>query len=192
MRISLPTVVLASASPRRRQLLNAVGIAVVVAPADLDETPCDRESPRELVLRLARAKAGAAGAVDGLVVAADTIVAVDGEILNKPVDDDDARRMLRLLSGRTHSVFTGWCVRDGRDDSEHAGVVETGVSFRVLDDDDIAAYLATGEHRDKAGAYGIQGAAAALVASINGSLTNVIGLPVDEVLAALRAAARTT
>ncbi len=189
MRDSLPTVVLASASPRRRQLLNAAGVVVVVAPTDLDETPGTNEAPRDLVVRLARAKAAAAGAVDGLVVAADTTVAVDDEILNKPIDDDDARRMLRLLSGRAHSVFTGWCVRDGA--AESAGVVETTVTFRTLDDDDIEAWLATGEHRDKAGAYGVQGAAASLVAQIHGSLTNVIGLPLDEVLHALRAFAAT-
>lgn len=102
--------------------------------------------------------------------------------------------MLRLLSGHAHSVFTGWCVRDGVSGATRVGVVETTVGFRALDDDDIAAYLATGEHRDKAGAYGIQGAAAALVAAVHGSLTNVIGLPVDEVVGALRelAAARAT
>lgn len=179
-------IVLASASPRRRQLLAAAGIVVDVRPTDIDETPLLDEAPHMLVRRLARQKAEALGALDDIVVAADTTVALGPLILNKPVDDDDARRMLRALSGRVHSVFTGWCARRAGHDERH-GVVETSVGFRQLSDADIDAYLATGEHRDKAGAYGIQGAAAVLVATVHGSLTNVIGLPVDEVVAAIRA-----
>jgi septum formation protein len=184
-------VVLASASPRRRALLEAAGVAVSVLPAHVDETPAADEAPAALVVRLARAKAAAAevgaggrGGADAVVVAADTTVALGSSIFNKPVDDVDAERMLRALSGRTHEVFTGWCVRRG-DMVEH-GVVATRVTFRTLDDSDIASYLATGEHRDKAGAYGIQGAAAVLVDRVEGSLTSVIGLPVGEVLGALR------
>ena len=184
-------IILASASPRRKALLDASGWAPVVIPADVDETPLPREPPRALVERLARHKASAVRAgADDVVVAADTTVAVDDAVLNKPVDDDDARRMLRLLSGRPHAVYTGWCVRRG--DVVDGGVVETMVAFRTLADDDIDAYLRTGEHRDKAGAYGIQGAAAVLVSSVHGSLTNVIGLPVDEVVAALRAIGAST
>ncbi len=193
MRPTWPPVVLASASPRRLQLLATAGVVVTVMPTDIDETPHEGESPADLVRRLACEKAAASTAMGALVIAADTTVALGSVILNKPLDDDDARRMLHLLSGRRHSVFTGWCVRDTRGVDAGAaavvvaGVVETGVVFRELDDDDISAWLATGEHLDKAGAYGIQGAAAALVATVDGSLTNVIGLPVDEVLRALRA-----
>ena len=193
MRPTWPPVVLASASPRRLQLLATAGVVVTVMPTDIDETPHEGESPADLVHRLACEKAAASTAMGALVIAADTTVALGSVILNKPLDDDDARRMLHLLSGRRHSVFTGWCVRDTRGVDAGAaavvvaGVVETGVVFRELDDDDISAWLATGEHLDKAGAYGIQGAAAALVATVDGSLTNVIGLPVDEVLRALRA-----
>ncbi len=178
-------VVLASASPRRRALLEAAGFVVVVCPADIDESPLAVEAPDQLVRRLARAKALACVRFDDAVVAADTTVALGALILNKPIDDDDAARMLRLLSGRAHTVFTGWCVRRPGRLSE--GVVATSVTFRALHETDIEAYLATGEHRDKAGAYGIQGAAAVLVARVEGSLTNVIGLPVDDVVAALRA-----
>lgn len=179
------TVVLASSSPRRRDLLRAAGVDVVVRPADIDEDPLPGEEPDVLVRRLALAKAEAvaAAAGDAVVVAADTTVALGTAVFNKPVDDVDAARMLATLSGQTHHVHTGFCVRRGA--SIAAGVVATAVTFRSLTADDIRAYLATGEHRDKAGAYGIQGAASVLVARVDGSLTNVIGLPVDEVLAAI-------
>lgn len=178
--------VLASASPRRQALLAACGFDLVVDAADVDEAVVDDEAPADLVLRLARAKASAVARrhpADAIVVAADTTVALDRAILNKPVDDADARRMLGLLSGQTHSVLTGFCVRRG--DVVRDGVVVTAVAFRALRDVDVDAYLRTGEHRDKAGAYGIQGAAAVLVSSVAGSLTNVIGLPIDEVVAAI-------
>ncbi len=137
------------------------------------------------MLRLASAKASAAPAHStDIVVGADTTVALNGRILNKPRDDDDAFDMLRALSGAEHHVHTGYCVR--RAEVVVADVVTTKVRFRELHDDEIAAYLARGEHRDKAGAYAIQGEAAALVDRVEGSLTNVIGLPVTEVLAALR------
>jgi septum formation protein len=119
-------------------------------------------------------------------VAADTAVVLDGVAYGKPVDDDDARAMLRRLSGRTHRVMTGWCVR--RDDVFDGGVVETDVTFRHLHDDDINRWLATGEYRDKAGAYAIQGAAMVFVARVEGCLSNVVGLPVDTVVAAVERA----
>lgn len=184
MATDLRPVCLASASPRRRELLQAVGVELVVVPADIDETPRPDERPVDLVLRLAREKAAAVPS-DDIVVAADTAVVLDDVAYAKPDDDDHARRMLRALSGRTHQVLTGWCVRRGA--VVFDGVAATGVTFRVLDDGDIDRWLATGAHRDKAGAYAIQGAAAALVARVDGSLTNVIGLPLDEVLAAIRA-----
>lgn len=174
---------LASASPRRHELLRSVGLDFTVEPADVDESEHAGEEARPYVERVARAKADAIavrrGSLDGLVVlAADTTVDLDGAILAKPVDDDDARRMLRGLSGRTHLVHTAVVCR-------HAGGVEaatvtTGVTFAPLTDDDLVRYLALGEHRDKAGAYGMQGAAGAFVERIDGSPTNVIGLPLAQ------------
>lgn len=180
----VPSFCLASASPRRRDLLRAAGLSFAVVATDVDETPAPGERPRALVERLARTKAAAVQADgDAIVIAADTTVALEDLVFNKPVDDRDALRMLRALSGRSHDVFTGFAVRRGR--HEETGVVGTRVTFRQLEDAALTAYIATGEHRDKAGAYGIQGAAAVLVDRIDGSLTNVIGLPVAEVLAAI-------
>lgn len=175
-------IVLASASPRRHQLLVTCGFTVDVRPAHVDETPHPGENPASMVLRLARAKASA---IEGtLVVAADTTVVLDADALAKPLDSDDARRMLGRLSGRTHRVLTGWCVQSG--ERARAGVVTTQVTFRHLTDDEIAAYVATGEPFDKAGAYGIQGLGGALVDRVEGSYPNVVGLPVAEVVAAIR------
>ncbi len=189
----MPTqLVLASASPRRQELLRAIGIGFTVVPADVDEDERQLESPIDYVARVAHDKAmavvaklgfGATG--DVAVLAADTTVDVDGRILAKPADDDDARRMLRLLSGRTHAVHTavvGWRIH-----AVEAVTVTTDVTFVELDDATIDWYVATGEHRDKAGAYGIQGAAGALVLRIDGSPSNVVGLPLAETVAVLRA-----
>jgi septum formation protein len=190
--------VLASASPRRSELLGSVGLRFDVIPADIDETVANGESPLEYVTRLSLEKAAKVvelAADRSVVVAADTTVDVDGRILEKPVDDDDGRRMLRILSGRTHLVHTGVTVwapsGDGAGDEVGAYrsrtiVVETAVSFVELTESDIDWYLATGEHLGKAGAYGIQGAAAAFVERIDGSVTNVIGLPLAETFALLR------
>lgn len=168
--------VLASASPRRLALLRRLGVEPVVRPADIDETPRPGEAPADLVERLALAKARSVeGDDDVLVVAADTVVAVGTRVLGKPRDADDASRMLVELSGRDHHVLTGVAVRRGG--QAHAGVGTTRVTFRPLDPREIAWYVATGEPDDKAGAYGLQGAGAALVDRIDGSDTNVIGLP---------------
>ena len=170
-------VILASQSPRRRDLLSLIGIAHAVCPADIDETPFPDESPVACVERLARAKARriATSEPDALVIAADTIVVVDDRILNKPTDVADARRMLRTLQGRRHDVYTAVCVtRDGR---EAAGVEDTGVWFRSLTDAEIDAYIATGEPMDKAGAYGIQGYGATIVERVDGDFFTVVGLP---------------
>ena len=183
----LRLLVLASSSPRRQQLLSAAGYALEIIPADIDETPRPSEEPWSLVARLSREKASAIAAAAGvIVVAADTAVVLDGVAYGKPFDDDDARAMLRRLSGRTHQVMTGWCVRRG--DVVDGGVVETDVTFRHLGDDDINRWLATGEHRDKAGAYAIQGAAMVFVARLEGCLSNVVGLPVETVIAAVERA----
>ncbi|HTR50030.1 MAG TPA: Maf family protein [Kofleriaceae bacterium] len=177
---------LASASPRRRELLERVGVPLDVRPVDVDETPRAAEPPRAYVARIARDKANAARRVPGQwVVAADTTVTIDGEILGKPASGDEAADMLRALSGRVHEVITAWTIL-GETASE--GMVATEVEMIAMDEQAIAAYVASGEWRGKAGAYAIQGIGAALVRGVRGSVTNVIGLPLVEVLAALRAA----
>jgi septum formation protein len=169
--------VLASGSPRRRELLAQLGLFFDVVPADVDETPLPGESPRDLVRRLAVAKATA---VDGdPVLAADTIVEVDGEILGKPLDAADARRMLGRLSGRSHHVHTGVAVRSG--ERVEVDVTTTIVTFVALTDGAVDWYLATGEPFDKAGAYAIQGAGGVFVETIRGSASNVVGLPIATV-----------
>jgi septum formation protein len=173
-------VVLASGSPRRLELLRRLGLDPEVRVAAVDETPLTGETPAETVARLARAKAHAVEAGDALVVAADTEVVLDDTVLGKPADPAEATAMLRSLSGRTHVVLTGVHVLAG--DRESAAVEETLVCFRVLSDEEIAAYVATGEPDDKAGGYGIQGAGGMFVERIEGSDTNVIGLPLATVV----------
>jgi septum formation protein len=188
--------VLASASPRRSELLGSVGVQFDVVPADIDESTRPGEAPTDYVARLSAEKARVvAERVDGgaIVIAADTTVDVDGRILEKPMDDSDARRMLRLLSGRTHLVHTGvttlsFRVGSGKTGLAETVVVETAVRFVELTGPAIDWYLSTGEHAGKAGAYGIQGAASAFVERIDGSVTNVIGLPLAETLALVSAA----
>lgn len=180
--------VLASGSPRRRELLTSVGLTFTVRPADLDEVYRPGESPTDYVARLSMEKAAEVARRDEIVLAADTTVELDGRVLEKPVDHGDARRMLRELSGRTHHAHTGVTVR-GTDGWAETIVVSTAVTFVELTDAAIDWYVATGEAADKAGAYGIQGAAGAFVARVDGSVTNVIGLPLAETLALLRAAA---
>lgn len=183
----MPRVMLASASPRRAELLRAAGIAFDVQPADVDETLHEGETPEAYVRRVAieKARTIAARAPDAVVIAADTTVVVDEHILAKPADDEDARRMLRLLSGRSHEVLTGVCVARGRD--EETRVVSTLVTFAPLADEEIAWYVASGEPADKAGAYAIQGLASRFVTRIDGSYSNVVGLPVALVYEMLRA-----
>jgi len=171
--------ILASASPRRAQLLRAAGYAFDVAAADVDESPGDGESPPEYVRRLAAEKSAAIAAqapAGAIVLGADTTVVVDDEILAKPRDDGDARAMLRRLSGRRHDVMTGISLRRGA--FEIGRVESTAVFFAPLTDDEIAWYVATGEGRDKAGAYAIQGYASRFIPRIEGSYSNVVGLPV--------------
>lgn len=173
--------ILASASPRRRALLESAGISFEVRPADLDEAVHSGELPKPYARRIAREKATAVSGA--LVLAADTVVALDGAVLGKPADAGEARALLAALSGRTHTVYTAVALRVGR--RVHERICATQVRFRELDERDIAAYIATGEPYDKAGGYGIQGHGGALVDRIRGSYTNVIGLPLRETLALL-------
>jgi septum formation protein len=174
-----PHLVLASASPRRFELLAVLGVVPEVRPAQVDESPSAGELAGELTVRLAVAKATAVAAPGELVVGADTEVVVDGAVLGKPADPGDGARMLGRLSGRRHEVVSGVAVvLDGR---VVTAVERTGVRFRTLDEADLAWYAATGEGADKAGGYGIQGAASLFVAGIEGSYPNVVGLPVAAV-----------
>ena len=179
---STPRVVLASSSPRRRELLSLVGIRHEVDPADIDESYLAGELPAAHAERLAREKAGvvAARARDAVTVAADTIVVVDGEVLGKPRDEAHAAQMLRRLSGREHTVITAVAaVWRGRTAS---AVEEVGVTFRTLRDREIDAYIATREPLDKAGAYGIQGFGATIVERVDGDYFAVMGLALNRLM----------
>ena len=187
MNRSRSALILASASPRRTQLLSELGFVHEVRPANIDETPLPGERPLAYVRRMAAAKARAGvmtlDSAGRAVLAADTIVLVDEQILGKPRDEADAMRMLGLLSGRTHQVATAVCLREGVRQSAACVVVD--VQFRSVSLQEARAYWATGEPSDKAGGYGIQGAAAQFVNKIDGSYTGVIGLPQTETLALL-------
>ncbi len=194
--------VLASASPRRQELLRNAGIQFTVQPADIDETPLAGESPRDCAERLAREKARAVfqGQPRYYVLAADTIVVIDEVILGKPSDATDAARMLHMLSGRTHAVITGVCLvgpnadrRELRTENwelrtafERTGSETTYVTMSKISDDEIRDYVATGEPMDKAGAYAIQGLASRWIPRIEGDYSNVVGLPVSLVYKILR------
>jgi septum formation protein len=170
--------ILASQSPRRKEILERAGIPFTVRVPGVAEERRDGESAVDYVKRLSRAKAEAVEArQDEIVLGADTVVVLDGHVLEKPVDDADARRMLELLSGREHSVITGICLKhSGRAISDHA---ETRVRFERLSPSEIADYVATGEPLDKAGAYAIQGYASKHISRIDGCYFNVVGLPVS-------------
>lgn len=172
------TLILASRSPRRAELLSAAGIAFEVLAADVDETPRASETPAAYVERLAIEKARAVHALrpDARVLGADTTVTIDGEILGKPADEADAVRMLRLLSGRAHDVHTGVALVSAG--GVRSAVDSTRVWFDAMTDEDISWYVGTGEPVDRAGAYAIQGFASRFIPRIEGSYSNVVGLPV--------------
>jgi len=191
--------VLASASPRRQDLLRSAGISFVIQPADVDETPLAKESARDCAERLAREKALAVWLkrTHDVVLGADTVVVVDETILGKPSDADDAARMLRMLSGRVHQVLTGVCLvrgvsgRPGNDSPEVRTASETTlVTMGKMTDQEIRDYVATGEPMDKAGAYAIQGIASRWIPRIEGDYSNVVGLPVALVYRMLREESR--
>lgn len=175
--------ILASASPRRAELLASAGFSFEIAPAEVDETPAPGEEPRAYALRVARDKAEAVAArcreSGSVVLAADTVVVADGRILGKPADQDDAARMLRLLAGKLHQVHTAVVARCG--DQEQSEVATSQVRFQRLTDAEIEWYIASGEPDGKAGAYAIQGRAARFIEWIEGSWSNVVGLPIATV-----------
>jgi septum formation protein len=185
MASSPPPLVLASASPRRQALLAQLGILFQVDPADVDESPEPRESPRTYVMRLAQHKAETVSArhPGSLVLGADTTVALEGEVLGKPKDEAEARAMLSRLVGRTHRVLTAVATAGSR---RAVDVVQTDVTFAHASLEALAFYAKSGEPLDKAGAYGLQGLGGFLVETISGSHSNVIGLPLWETLALLQ------
>ncbi len=190
--VSERSVVLASASPRRRELLCALGIPFRAVPADIDETPPDGHSPETVALSLARQKAltVAQGERDALVLGADTIVVYEGAILGKPCDAEEALRMLRCLNGREHLVITAVALLEvvgGRVARQQEEAVRTRVWFRQVGEEHLRRYVATGEPMDKAGAYGAQGYGSTLIERIEGCYFNVVGLPVSRVCAMLEA-----
>jgi septum formation protein len=181
--------ILASSSPRRAELLTAAGFTFEVVPADIDESPGAAESPERYVQRLAGEKAAAVARriPDGTVVAADTTVVVGGKILGKPADDADARQMLEALSGRVHDVLTGVTVQQGRRALQ--ALERTHVRFAELSRQEIDWYVATGEPQGKAGGYAVQGLASRFVERVDGSYSNVVGLPVALVYQMLKTVA---
>lgn len=185
--MSSPPVILASQSPRRRELLRLIGLPHTVRPADIDESARPGESPRALAERLAREKAGsvARSEPDALVIGSDTIVVIDGDVLGKPRDDAEAASMLARLAGRTHTVLTAVAI--AHHGEMRSDVVEVGVTFHPLTPEEIAAYVATGEPRDKAGAYGIQGYGATIVRAVEGDYFAVMGLPLQRLVRMLAA-----
>ena len=174
--------VLGSGSPRRREMLSRVGLNFSMIPAQVDEELITGEDALQAALRLATAKVRAARREypKAALLAADTLVAVEGRVLGKPEGEDQARKMLSFLSGRWHQVITGFCLGLGED--EEQGQAVSRVLFRRLSPEEIEAYLRTGEPLDKAGAYGVQGIGAALVEAVEGSYTNVVGLPLAAVI----------
>ncbi len=186
-------IVLASASPRRKELLMQVGVRAEIIVPDIVEVPKSGETPSAYIERNAREKSLAVKALlekrhrhDLIIISADTIVLCEGKVLEKPTSHEDARRMLRTLSDREHQVLTAYCLTamDGSD--PHVRRVQSTVHFRALDPREIEAYVLNGEPMDKAGAYGAQGLGSAFIARIDGSYTNVVGLPLFEVLEDLK------
>ncbi|QSP96592.1 septum formation inhibitor Maf [Marinobacter salinisoli] len=184
----MSSIILASASPRRSELLQQIGVSFTVQPADVDETPLKDERPEHYVERLAREKALAVAAIhpDAMVLGSDTSVVLDGCVLGKPRDRADARRMLSELSGRSHQVMTA--VALAHQSECRSLVVTTDVEFRVLSDGEMDAYTATAEPMDKAGGYGIQGHGGIFVRELRGSYSAVVGLPLQETASLLEQA----
>jgi len=189
-------IILASSSPRRKALIEGLGINFYVCPTGIEEDIHEGENPREHALRLARDKARKArdrchtrnehDLMGCFFIGADTIVILDGRIMGKPADEEDAERMLRALGGRTHSVITAFSIIEGSTCEEISEVVESLVTMKELTTDEIKDYVATGEPMDKAGSYAVQGIGSSLVEKVEGSYTNVVGLPIEELDTALK------
>ncbi len=191
--MNLPHFYLASRSPRRRQILEMVGMNFTLLDVEVDENNHFTNDPREYVMSLSEKKAREAATriTEGIIAAADTIVYIDGGVLNKPLDAEDARRMLRTLSGRTHTVFTGFTLLEVPSEKLLSECEATDVTFRKLEDEEIEEYIESGAPFDKAGAYGIQDDLSALfVARIDGDFYNVVGLPLPRFYLALKSFAR--
>ena len=182
-------IILASSSPRRKELLAALGLAFDVIHPSSDETVYGNESPENFVLRVSADKASSVSGSLGegvIVIGADTIVVIDGEILGKPGDPKEASLMLRKLSGKEHHVYTAFSIVRPKNELLHSEIVDTRVRVKTLAASEIEGYIKTGEPMDKAGAYGIQGIGSFMVTAIEGSYSNVVGLPVEELIAALK------
>lgn len=179
-----PLIILASESPRRKYLLEHAGLRFSVVPSRIDEGSVEPTTPAETVKILAEAKVDEVSErfADSWIIGADTIVSIDGNILGKPESEQEAAKMLQQLSGRTHQVFTGFCICCRSRNRQYSDTVTTDVVFKKLSADEIQWYIQTREPFDKAGAYAIQGLGTFLVRRINGSYTNVVGLPVCEVI----------
>lgn len=183
------TVVLASASPRRQNLLKQIGLSFIVHPSGIEENLVQANSPEEYVLTLSRKKAieVAKDYNDALIISADTIVVLDGEIINKPRDPNEAKQMLKKLSGKIHKVYTGFTILDTKTNKIYSDFEVTDVKFREIEDDEIEQYIATGSPLDKAGAYGIQDDyGAVFVERINGCFYNVVGFPLTKFYLAMK------
>jgi septum formation protein len=189
--LSLPDkpIILASASPRRAEILKKIDLAFTVQPSAVDENMASTLPPAEHAIELAKRKAEAVaeGIADGIVIGADTIVVLGRHILGKPASEAEAGDMLRLLSGKTHRVFTGFAIIDRPSNRAATGVEMTEVTFRKLDEAEINAYVRSGEAIDKAGAYGIQDTSAVFAERLNGCFYNVVGFPLTRFYMALRA-----
>ncbi|OQY19662.1 MAG: septum formation inhibitor Maf [Desulfobacteraceae bacterium 4572_35.1] len=187
---NLPDIILASASPRRQELLASIGISFQVIPSHIEENHRAGESPSAFVLRLSEEKAAEvaqrANITGRWVIGSDTIVLCDDDIIGKPTSTQDSARMLRRLSGRSHQVLSGYAIIDRDNNTCLKRCVTTEVTFRTLTQDEIEGYIATGEPADKAGSYAIQGIGSYIVTSINGSYTNVVGLPMAHIVSDLK------
>ena len=184
-------IILGSQSPRRKELLENAGIEFEILTADGEEIVDENLSFHQVVESLAQQKNKQVSENpdcpdDAVVITADTMVVCDGEIMGKPKNDEDAKRMLGMLSGNTHSVLTGYCILDRESGKKASGVAETKVKFRDLDEDEIEKYIKTGEPKDKAGAYGIQLRASMFVEEIHGDYFNIVGLPVEKICKLLK------
>ena len=181
-----PQIILASASPRRRKLLASVGIRFQVFPSHIDEHRLADESPEEFVLRLSEEKAaevaGRSTIAGRWFIGSDTIVLCDDQILGKPTSPQDSARMLRMLSGRSHQVLSGYVILDRSNNKCISRCITTDVTFRTLTQQEIEGYIASGEPADKAGSYAIQGLGSFMVTTINGSYSSVVGLPLAQIV----------